>query len=647
MGIFTRRRRWRSEKRRTSAAARGGGRRPIALYAVILLAFSALSVRLLYMQVIGGSAYRLRAEDNRIQVEISPPNRGLIFDRAGRQLVTNVGVWSVNIVPAELTREREREVFDALQNLLGVPSYKIEQKVAEVRQSPDPYQRVAIKGEIDHETALILRVRSRRGELPGVHAEWQPTRVYKEGDVLAHVLGYTGRITADEVDEYKGKNYTLEERVGKAGVELSYEAALHGSPGRKQVEVDATGREVRTIAEEAAKDGQSITLSIDADLQKAVHQILADSVAGQESRKAVALMMDVHTGEILANVSLPTFNSNMFSYEVDEEAYAKLLADKNKPLLDHSVAEKFAPGSTFKQITGIAALQEGVATTKTTIVSKGALLVPRDYDESIKDSFPDWNPNLGTLDFYRGVAMSSDVYFYCLAGGHCPQFGLKDGVGSERLARYARMFGLGELTGVDLPNETEGLVGDAEWLSRVSKGEQQWYTGDTFFMGIGQGYIETSPLQLLRVTATIANGGLLLKPRVVREVRDSDGTVVKPNTPEVVRRVSVDAKNLQIMRDAMRMAVTEGTADKTAVPGVAIAAKTGTAEFGESLGAGYTYGTYKTHGWVVAFGPYENPEVAVVVFQEQGSGATTAAPTASKILNYYFNQRPRLTRAVP
>jgi penicillin-binding protein 2 len=645
MGIFTRRRRWRSEKRRLPAAARGRTGRSIGLYVAIVLVFGALSTRLLYMQVIGGSEYRLRAQDNRIQVRVQTPNRGLIFDRTGRQLAENVGTFTVSIVPAELPRERERYVFDALQSVLGVPAYKLDQRVQEARASVDPYQEVLVKGEVEKLAAQVIA--EREGELPGVHVQVQPTRVYKYGDVLGHILGYTGRITADEVEEYKPKGYTLQERVGKAGVELSYEAALHGSPGRVQVEVDAAGRFVRTIAAESPRHGQNVVLSIDAELQKAVHQILSDSVAGLQSRKAVAMMMDVHTGELLASVSLPTYNNNLFSYEVDEAAYAKLLNDPNKPLLDHSIAEKFAPGSTFKQITGVAALQEGIATTRTTIVSRGALLLPRDYDPTIQDAFPDWHPNLGALDFYRGVAMSSDVYFYCLAGGHCPQFGIKDGLGSATLARYARMFGLGELTGIDLPNETEGLVGDAEWLSRVTKGEEQWYTGDTFFMGIGQGYIETTPLQILRVTAAIANGGSILRPHVVRELRDADGTLLRPNTTTVVRRVAVDQKNLQAMRDAMRLAVTEGTADKTAVPGVSIAAKTGTAEFGQSLGAGYTYGKYKTHGWVVAYGPFEDPEVAVVVFQEEGSGATTAAPTASRILNYYFNQRPKLSRADP
>jgi len=210
-----------------------------------------------------------------------------------------------------------------------------------------------------------------------------------------------------------------------------------------------------------------------------------------------------------------------------------------------------------------------------------------------------------------------------------------------------RRFGFGEPTGVDLPGEAAGLVGDALWLKQVSQGEEQWYTADTFYMGIGQGYIEATPLQVLRMAATVANGGTLLRPRFVREVRDADGDVIRPAEPEVIRQLAIDPKNLEAVRDAMRLAVTQGTAGQAAVPGVAIAGKTGTAEFGTQVGAGSVYGKYKEHGWMVAFGPYEDPEVAVVVFQEEGSGATTAAPTAGRILDYYFNQRPKLTQVRP
>lgn len=646
MGMINRRRRWRSEKpRKPDDARREGGRRVWALYLAMAVVFGALSVRLLYMQVLGNSEYRLRAEGNRLRVETTAPYRGLIFDRNGRQLVENVPVWSVRVVPAELPQDQERQVFDALQSLLGVPVYEIEQKVKAVRESADPFQSVLLKTEVDQKTALILK--ERRLALPGVETRYETTRVYEFGDVMGHILGYTGRMSEDELEEYRALGYGVSERVGKAGVELTYEQELRGSPGRSQIEVDATGKEVREIDSEPAQPGSNLVLTIDAVLQKEVQRILLDSVAGLDSRKAVAMVMDVHTGEVLASVSLPTYNNNLFSYRVDDAEYAKLINNPKKPLLDHAIAEKFAPGSTFKLVTGSAALQEGVATTRTTITSRGSLSVPREYDPTVKDVFPDWHPNLGALDFYRGIAMSSDVYFYCLAGGHCSPDFQGDGLGNERLARYARMFGFGEPTGVDLPGETEGLVGDALWLNQVSKGEQQWYTADTFYMGIGQGYIEATPLQVLRMTATIANGGELLQPRFVREVRDVDGGVIKPAKPQVIRRVAVDPKNLEAVRDAMRAAVTQGTADKAAVPGVSIAGKTGTAEFGTQVGAGSVYGKYKEHGWMVAFGPFEEPEIAVVVFQEEGSGASTAAPAAGRILDYYFNQRPELTRARP
>ncbi|MGH2598473.1 MAG: penicillin-binding protein 2 [Dehalococcoidia bacterium] len=643
MGIFTRRRRWRSPKRRKPESTRESGRRLLALYLAMAVVFGALVVRLLYMQVLGGSEYRLRAEGNRIRVETKTPYRGLIFDRNGRQLVDNVPVWTVGVVPAELPKEREREVFDALQALLGVPVYQIEQKVRAGHEA-DPHAAVELKTEVDPQTALILM--ERRQSLPGVQAEYDRTRVYQFGGVMGHILGYTGKMSEEEVADFGLRGYAVFERVGKAGLELEYESQLRGSPGRRQVEVDASGKEIREVAAEPARPGANLVLSIDADLQQATYDILKDSIAGTGANKAVAVVMDVHTGEILASASIPTYDNNIFSHQVDDAAIEKLLTDPNKPLLDHAIAEKFAPGSTFKQVTGIAALQEGIATPQTTIVSQGQLSVPKDFDPTAPpDIFPDWHPNLGALDFYRGVAMSSDVYFYCLAGGHCPT--VPDGLGSLQIARYARMFGFGEPTGIDLPGETEGLIGDSEWLSRVTKGEQQWYTGDTFNMGIGQGYVEATPLQVLRLTVTIANGGTLLRPKVVREIRDADGNVIVPAGPEVIRRVAVDPRNLQVMRDAMRMSVTQGTANRAAVPGVAIAAKTGTAEFGVRLGAGSVYGRYKEHGWTVAFGPYENPEVAVVVFQEEGSGATTAAPTAGKILDYYFNQMPKLTRATP
>jgi len=249
------------------------------------------------------------------------------------------------------------------------------------------------------------------------------------------------------------------------------------------------------------------------------------------------------------------------------------------------------------------------------------------------------------LNFYRGLAMSSDIYFYCLAGGRCPE--LQQGLNNDRLARYAREFGFGQRTGIDLPGETEGLVGDAEWLRKVTGGAQPWYLGDPYFMGIGQGYIGATPLQVVRMTAAVANGGLLLRPKVVREIRGADGTVIVPPKTDVLRRVSVSEENRAVRRAPGREAVTTGAAARAQVAGVQVAGKTGAAEFGRRLGDGSIYGRYQEHGWFTGFAPFDNPEIAVVVFHEQGGGALTAAPTAARIIKAYFDLKQRRAATAP
>jgi penicillin-binding protein 2 len=340
--------------------------------------------------------------------------------------------------------------------------------------------------------------------------------------------------------------------------------------------------------------------------------------------------MDVHTGEILAMVSLPTYDNNLFSETLGEEELDILLSDPAKPLVNHAIAEMYPPGSSFKPITGLAALQEGVATPSTTIVSHGYITVTNEYDPSVVYVFHDWAA-LGTLDFYGGISWSSDVYFYYLAGGKQDE-GFQ-GLGEERLARYARSFGLGEPTGVSLPGESAGLVPDAKWKERTVG--EMWYVGDTYYFGIGQGYLAVTPLQLLNAVVAIANGGELLRPQLVKETRDSHDHVVATLAKEVRRRLPVDQEYLAVMREAMRQSVSTGVAKSAQVPGLAVAGKTGTAEFGA---AGEDEG-YETHGWFVGFAPYEDPEIAVVVFVQRGGGGQNSAPAAARIFDYYFNQR--------
>jgi penicillin-binding protein 2 len=410
---------------------------------------------------------------------------------------------------------------------------------------------------------------------------------------------------------------------------------LRGQPGKRLVEVDATGRELKTISDRPPIDGSNVQLSIDLPLQEKVTEIL--SQYGAASENAAAVVMDVKTGEILAMASLPTFDGNVFSQPLTASGLSALIDAPGKPLVNHAIAERYPPGSTFKTIVGSGALQEGVASPYTTITTHGYITVENEFDPNVVYVYPDWS-NLGTLDFYGGIAMSSNVYFYYLAGGKADE-GFK-GLGVQRVAEYARSFGLGQPTGIDLPGESGGLVPDANWKEQTVG--EPWTLGDTYNFGIGQGYVAATPLQMLDAVTAIANGGTLVTPHVVKDFRDTHGNVLESITTTPRGNVAVDPANLQVLRQAMRQGVTSGVARNAAVSNVAVAGKTGTAEFGPDIGGG----KHETHGWFVGFAPYDDPQIAVVVFVQHGSGGNDASPAAAKIFDYYFNG-PQLAAAKP
>ena len=352
--------------------------------------------------------------------------------------------------------------------------------------------------------------------------------------------------------------------------------------------------------------------------------------AASSSDNAAAVVMDLENGEVLAMVSLPTLDNNIFSGPIGAQELATLVNDPGKPLLNHAISEMYQPGSTFKTIVAAAALQEGIASTDTVINSRGYITVEREFDPNVVDIFRDWAA-LGPLDFYGGLAMSSDIYYYYLSGGKADEAFV--GLGEDRVAKYARAFGLGAPTGVDLPIESAGLVPDPSWKEETIG--ESWFVGDTYNFGIGQGYLATTPLQMLVAVAAIGNGGDVLVPHLLKEVRDSDGNVVRQVEPEVRQRVPVERNHLDIVGRAMLQSVFVGTASPAQVRGLAVAGKTGTAEFGQLR----PDDTYETHGWFVGFAPYDNPQVAVVVFVQRGEGGTQAAPAAGQILDYLFNGR--------
>ena len=634
MGLLAtgRRRRWRSENVEQPDPEGQARLRLWLLRIVIVLAFIALTVQLARLQLVRGDEFNERATLNQLRVEQTTPSRGIIYDRNGVPVVENVPSFAAAVVPADIPDGRALEVVAGLQKLLGVDPTEAVKKIDAGARSNNPFTPVILKEGLTREEAF--RLREGLAAVPGTQVIVEPVRRYTGGDVLSSLLGYTGRIDEEEYAQLQNAGYGVSERIGKAGVEATYEEYLRGIPGTKQIERDASGREVRTLGESPAVAGNNLILSVDLDLQRKVTE-LTRAAAGNS--QAAAVVMDVHTGEILALVSLPLYDNNIFSGKVDDARLQQYLNDPRKPLVNHALAEQYAPGSIFKQITGAAALQEGVATPGTTITSRGYIDVPNQYDPSVIYRFRDWSA-LGTLDFYGGIAMSSDVYFYFLGGGYF-EYGYNfNGLGIERLANYTRMFGLGRPTGIDISGEAEGIVPDPAW-KEATIGEP-WTTGDTYNMAIGQGYLATTPIQMVRVTAAVANGGTLLRPRVVREVRDSDGHVIKPNEPDVESIIPVSAENFAILREAMAQAVSWGTAKNSAVRNVSVAGKTGTAEFGQR----FADGSYLTHAWYSGFAPADDPQIAVTVFLERGIGSENAAPLAAKIMDYYFN-RPAPQRA--
>ncbi|MEX1194762.1 MAG: penicillin-binding protein 2 [Dehalococcoidia bacterium] len=594
-----------------------------AMRALVILMFGILLIQLINLQVIKGEEYQQEAEINALREVPVPANRGLIYDRNGVLLVQNAARFSATIIPGDLPDRGEAAVYRMIGEAIGMPVSEIEAKVEEGIENQGEFSPAVIKSDLDRETALMLL--ELEPHVPGLKVDVEPARRYLTGDLLSHIMGYIGPISAEEYAELARDGYLYQDYLGKTGVELTYEDVLRGKPGKKLIEVDAAGRELHTISERRPVDGSNLVLTIDLELQRRVNDILREFTP--EDENAAAAVINVHTGELLAMVSLPSFDNNVFSGPISETDLTTLIDAPGKPLVNHAISERYPPGSVFKTIVGSAALQEGIASASTTIVSRGYINVENEFDPNVIYVYKDWAP-LGALDFYGGVAMSSNVYFYYLAGGKADE-GFR-GLGEDRVAQYARSFGLGSPTGIDLPGESEGLVPDADWKEEAIN--EPWTIGDTYNFGIGQGYVAATPLQMLRAITAMANGGTLVTPHVVKEYQDSLGDTLE-SLQSASSTVPVDPGYLQIVRDGMRQSVTSGVARNAAVGGVAIAGKTGTAEFG----AQRDDGTYQTHGWFAGFAPADDPQIAVVVFAEHGTGGNDASPVAARIFDYYFN----------
>ncbi|MBI3914777.1 MAG: penicillin-binding protein 2 [Chloroflexi bacterium] len=625
----------------------------------IVAAFVVLAFQLAQLQLVQGEYYRGVADQNRFRLIETDALRGIIYDRGGRILTRNVPAFNVSITPADLPDgdfDLER-VLQTLARLLDLPlATLIENKSLDVMGRlpadldrdvarpqrklglrdlvktgySDPFTPILIKTNVPRDIAFFLE--EKHLDFPGVRVGLAPVREYTTGALFSHILGYVGHIPRELFDEYKEVGYAPDDPVGLTGLEYAFERDLRGKKGTRYVSVDVAGREVARLGEEDPTLGNNLILTLDSEFQDAVENILTRAMRGVRAKQGVAIALDPRNGEILALVSLPSYDNNLFATGISMDDYTALAQDPAHPLVNLAITGQYPPGSTFKLIPATAALQEKTINPDTRISTPGIILIPNKYfpdDRALDQPFYDWyKPGFGALNIREGLLFSSDVFFYKLAGGYTD---FDTGLGVEKLAQYARWFGLGETTGIDLSGEAKGLVPDSDW-KRKTIGDI-WTTGDTYNMAIGQGYVLATPLQVAQYTEVVANGGKLWKPQLALAVTDANGALVRKIDPELIREIPVDASALAIVREGMRLAATRGTAERVNLADVNVAAKTGTAEYyGPKIN-----GHLPTHAWFTAFAPYENPQIVVTVFVAGGGeGSEVAGPVAADILRAYF-----------
>jgi penicillin-binding protein 2 len=636
---------------------------------LIIVAFAVLAYQLYQIQIVQYDYYRVAADTNRFRIVSTSAPRGVIYDRNGKLLVHNEPSFNVSIVPIDLPAESQDQVLQKLAALIDAPldtslesdapdalgslasdvsrsfisptrKPGLRELVNEGRAS-DPYSAVLAKADVPRSIAFVLQERAL--EFPGIRVGIDPIRKYPEGTLTSQILGYVGHIPREQYDVYKAQGYEQTDLVGLSGLELIYEDQLRGQSGQQHVEVDANGNVVRVQDEEPARPGNDLFLSLDVDFQSKVQAALEKGMAASHAKQGVAIVENPNNGEILAMVSLPSYDDNLFASGIKLTDYQRLSQDPLLPLVDQAISGQYPPGSTFKLVAASGALQEGVIDDKMTLFDPGVIYVPNKYfpdDPKLAQPFYNWfRQGFGALPLREAIAQSCDTCFYKLVGGYTD---FPTPLGQTLESDYARLFGFGSQLGIDLPGEAPGVVPDPAWKKRIRN--EAWVTGDTYNMAIGQGDVLATPLQVLNMTSVVANGGYVYRPHLVREIVNADGTLTNTLSAQVVRHLPIDPRYFQIVRDGMRGAVTHGTAWKANLADIEVAAKTGTAEYYGPRVNGYL----PTHAWFTAFAPFDKPQVAVVVLVVGGGeGSEVAAPVVANILRAYFGLAPDAPLAQP
>lgn len=600
-------------------------RRLLTVGGIAALGFAALGGRLFQMQVLDGSDYLTRAERNRLDTTTIAAHRGLLSDRHQIPLVRNRPAYVVGIVPADLPRRGEI-VFRRLAKLIGGTPRDF---AAMVGRATDPNQSITVRATFDPGVAQAIN--ERIAELPGVRVDLINAREYVDGPVTSHLVGHVGTISEDQFRAAKGESgpYKPTDRVGQSGLESALEPILRGRTGLRKVERDASGRETATLGIEPARPGKNVGLTIDLALQREVHRLVSERIAQFELASVV--VVDPSNGDVLAMSHLPAYDNGALADGIAADDFARLVKDPTHPLLNGAIGSAWPPGSCFKIITALAALDAGVVKPDTTIHCSGGIRLPGGAWLGC------WAAH-GRQDMVSALANSCDSYFYQLVGGE-PN-GKWDGVGPDRLAEWARTFGLGRPTGVEIPGEVAGIVPTPAWKRTTHN--QPWYRGDTYISAIGQGFYTSTPIQMAMVAATVANGGTIYRPRLIRSTEDVEQKTIEQRPPVTLGRLASTPAHIEVVREGVRAGMLIGTSPFGAryygtswdsnIRDLPFAGKTGTSEYGV---AGPD-GKLPTHGWFVFWAPHDKPRIAGSVFVKRGRGAQEAGKLGSQIVKAYF-----------
>lgn len=586
----------------------------------VMLAFSLLLARFVFLQVLHHDYYQTRAEDNRISLVPIVPNRGLITDRHGEVLARNYSAYTLEITPSKV--EDMNATIAELGKLVEIQPKDIK-RFRKLLGESSSFEGVAIRTRLSDEE--VAKFAANRYRFPGVDINGRLFRQYPLGEVAAQVVGYIGRINEKELDALdesdEAANYRGTDHIGKSGVEKSYESQLHGESGYEQVEVDAGGHAVRTLARTAPISGSNLVLTLDLKLQE-----IAEKAFG--TRRGALVAIEPGSGDVLAYVSNPSFDPNLFIDGIDVQSWDALNNSPDRPMVNRPINGVYPPGSTFKPFMALAALTLGKRTPGQTIFDPGYFNFG---GHTFRD---DKRGGHGTVDMYKSIVASCDTYYYMLASD----------LGIDNISRFMAQFGFGHKTGIDLPGESEGVLPSQEWKrKRFKRREQQkWYAGETISVGIGQGYNAYTPLQLAHAVATLANGGVVFRPHLVKYVENKktgEKTYIASDSVDTLR---LKKEHVDFIKHAMVGVNKEGTGARAfAGAEYTSAGKTGTAQIYSLKGEKYVEGKVKErlrdHALFIAFAPAEAPKIAVAVLVENGGfGAQSAAPIARQVLDYYL-----------